>query len=93
MNKNEVVAAIVEKVETLKAKDIEAVLAAYADVVIEALKDNDAEKVVLPGLGSFKIRNVPERKGVSALGDKKAWIKPAHKEISFKITKSVKEID
>ena len=93
MNKNEVVAAIVEKVETLKAKDIEAVLAAYDDVVIEALKDNDAEKVVLPGLGSFKIRNVPERKGVSALGDKKAWIKPAHKEISFKITKSVKEID
>lgn len=48
MNKNEVVAAIVEKVETLKAKDVEAVLATYADVVIEKLENNNAEKVVLP---------------------------------------------
>lgn len=92
MNKNEVVAAIVEKVETLKAKDVETVLAAYADVVIEKLENNNAEKVVLPGLGSFKVKDVPERKGVSALGNKKEWSKPAHKEICFKITKSVKEL-
>ena len=93
MNKNEVVAAIVEKVETLKAKDVEAVLAIYADVVIEKLENNNAEKVVLPSLGSFKVKDVPERKGVSALGDKKEWVKPAHREIIFKIAKNVKCLD
>lgn len=92
MNKNEVVAAIIEKVETLKAKDVEAVLATYADVVIGKLEDNNAEKVVLPGLGSFKVKDVSERKGVSALGDKKEWVKPAHKEICFKISKNVKDL-
>lgn len=92
MNKNEVVTAIVEKVETLKAKDVEAVLATYADVVIGKLEDNNAEKVVLPGLGSFKVKDVSERKGVSALGDKKEWVKPAHKEICFKISKNVKDL-
>ena len=92
MNRNEVVAAIVEKLETLKAKDVETVLAAYADVVIEKLESNNADKVILPGLGSFKVKDVPERKGVSALGDKKVWVKTAHREICFKITKSVKEL-
>lgn len=92
MNKNEVISAVVEKVETLKAKDVDAVLAAYTDVVLGTLKDNNAEKVVLPGLGSFKIKDVPERKGISALGDKKEWVKPAHREITFKIAKNVKEI-
>ena len=92
MNKNEVISAVVEKVDTLKAKDVEVVLTAYADVVIGTLKDNDAEKVVLPGLGSFKVKDVPERKGISALGAKKEWVKTAHREITFKIAKNVKEI-
>lgn len=92
MNKNEVIAKVVEKVETLKAKDVDAVLAAYADIVIGTLKDYDDEKVVLPGLGSFKIKDVPERKGISALGNKKEWVKPAHREITFKIAKNVKEL-
>lgn len=92
MNKNEVISAVVERVETLKAKDVDAVLAAYADVVIRKLADNNSEKVILPGLGSFKIKDVPERKGISALGDKKEWVKPAHKEITFKIAKNVKEL-
>lgn len=92
MNKNELVTALVEKVEMLKAKDVEAVLAAYADVVIRTLEDNNAEKVVLPGLGSFKVKDIPERKGISALGDKKEWVKPAHREIIFKISKNVKEL-
>lgn len=92
MNKNEVIAKVVEKVETLKAKDVDAVLAAYADVVLGTLKYNDDVKVVLPGLGSFKIKDVPERRGISALGDKKEWVKPAHKEIIFKIAKNVKEL-
>ena len=92
MNKNEVIAKVVEKVETLKAKDVDAVLAAYADVVLGTLDDNNGEKVVLPGLGSFKVKDVPERRGISALGNKKEWVKPAHREITFKIAKNVKEL-
>lgn len=92
MNKNEIFKAVADKVTELKTKDVEAVLVAYSDVVVETLKDNNAEKVVLPGLGSFKIRDVSERKGVSALGGKKEWVKPAHKEICFKISKNAKDL-
>ena len=39
-----------------------------------------------------KVKNVPERSGVSTLGEKKAWTKPSHDEITFKMGKAVKEL-
>lgn len=89
------------KVELLKeisaetevnTKEVEAVLAAFEKVVKETLAEDKVEKVTLPGLGTFKVKDVPERSGVSSLGDKKPWVKPAHTEICFKLTKSAREI-
>lgn len=73
-------------------KDVEKVLSAYEKFVKEILSEEKDEKIPLPGLGTFKVKEVPERSGVSSLGDKKPWVKPAHTEICFKLTKSAREI-
>lgn len=89
MVKNELIRTIGEKVGVAQ-KDVDSVLAAFAEVVTETLASDKDEKIVLPGLGTFKAKAVPERRGISTLGEKKEWVKPAHDEITFKITKSVK---
>lgn len=84
--------AITAKVENESQKNVEAVLTAFAEVVIETLMNDKNEKIPLPKLGTFSIKDVSERKGISALGEHKAWVKPAHSEIKFKINKNLKNI-
>lgn len=91
MLKNEMLKKIAE-VSGLSQKDVDAVLTAYANVVVDALTANRDEKIALGNIGTFKVKNVPERSGVSTLGEKKAWTKPAHDEITFKMGKAVKEL-
>lgn len=69
------------------------VLNAYNKFVFDALKENKDERVPLPGIGNFTVKHVSERKGISALGEKKAWVKPAHDELVFKVSPSVKQFD
>ena len=92
MKKNELIKAVGERVDGATNKLVDEVLNAYADVVLETLKNDKTEKIALPNIGTFSVKEVPERRGVSALGEKKEWVKPAHSEIAFKITKSIKEI-
>lgn len=93
MTKNELVNKIVEKTDMYK-KNCEDVINALSDVVIESLTENHDEKITIPGLGTFKVKDVPERTGKVMMGDKKGdtWVKPAHSEITFKMSKSVKDI-
>ena len=92
MTKQEMIKAVNEKVEGATNKLVDDVLKAYAEVVFETLGKDKNEKVTLPNIGTFSVKEVPERRGISALGEKKEWVKPAHSEIAFKIIKSVKEI-
>lgn len=75
---------------TIKAVD--EVLSAYGEFVLGALSENKDEKIPLPGLGTFKVKEVGERKGKIMLGDRKGeeYISPAHSEIKFQIAKNVK---
>ena len=91
MNKIDMVKKIAEVTE-LSQKNIDDVLKAYADLVKETLTANTDEKVSLPGLGTFSVKHVNERFGVAALAGGKAWTKPEHDEIRFKISSNVKEI-
>lgn len=93
MKKVELMRAIANKVEGASQKDIAIVLNAYVETVIETLEVDRDEKVSLPGIGTFSVKHVPERKGISQIGEAKTWVKPAHDEIQFKISKKVKEID
>lgn len=91
MNKTDLLKKIAESTE-LSQKNVDEVLAAYADLVKETLASDKNEKVTLPGLGTFSVKHVGERSGVAALAGGKAWTKPEHDEIRFKISSSVKEI-
>lgn len=93
MTKNELIKVVNEKVDGRNQKLIDAVLAAYAEVVTETLANNRNEKIPLPNVGTFSVKHVPERSSVAALAGGKPWTKPEHDEISFKIAKSVKELD
>lgn len=72
-------------------KDISAVLEAYADTIVETLSNDKDEKVVLPNVGTFKVKNVAARDGVSAINGK-AWHKDEHSEIVFKTLNALKNI-
>ena len=91
MNKTDVLKKVAENTE-LSQKNVDDVLAAFADLVKETLISDKDEKVTLPGLGTFSVKHVSERSGVAALAGGKAWTKPEHDEIRFKISSSVKEI-
>ena len=92
MTKNEMIKAVSERVDGATNKLVDEVLKAYADVVVDTLTDNRDEKLSIGNLGTFKVKHVPERSGVAALAGGKEWTKPAHDEICFKMSKSVKEL-
>lgn len=60
MNKGELVDAIAEKVHVTK-KQIEMVLSAAMDTIVDAVADGD--KVTLVGFGTFEARQRKEREG------------------------------
>lgn len=91
MNKADVIKVVARRIDGATKADVETVLSVYADVVLESLS-GDETIVALPGIGKFVKKYVPERRGVAQLGEKKEWVKPAHNEITFKISKNVKEI-
>ena len=91
MTKNEVLKKVSE-LSGVTQKQVDVVLSAFSDVVVDTLADNRDEKVSIGNLGTFKVKHVPERKGISTLGEKKEWCKPAHDEICFKMSKSTKEL-
>lgn len=92
MTKAELIKGIGTKVEGTTLKDIDAILKALAEVVEDVVKADD--KVVLPGLGTFSVKEVPERRGTIMMGDRKGeeYIVPAHKEPKFKLTKAFKDV-
>ncbi|RFZ78233.1 HU family DNA-binding protein [Lacrimispora amygdalina] len=92
MTKAELLKEITNSVAELSQKDIDTVLAAYATVVTESLIKNKDEAIPLPGLGTFKVKDVNERRGTIMMGDRKGeeYVTPAHQEPTFKLSKSVK---
>ena len=93
MTKQEMIKKIQETISIdVPLKDIAEIVDAIPTVVVETLKNDKTEKVTLPGLGAFKVKDVLERRGTAALAGGKEWVKPAHSEICFKISRSIKEM-
>lgn len=91
MNKVDMIKAIASEAEVTN-KVAESVIDAYGKFVLGVLSENKDEKITLPGIGSFSVKHVAERSGVAALAGGKEWTKPAHDELKFTISKSVKEL-
>lgn len=93
MTKKEMTKMITEKTAVTQ-NDVESVFTAYADIVKELLASDNDEKVTLPDLGAFSVKTVAARTGIVMMGESKGstWATPAHNEITFKVSKSVKNI-
>ena len=91
MTKNEVLKAVSNKVEGASQRDISVILDAFADVITETLTADHDESVAVGKLGKFKVKEVPARDGVSAINGK-AWHTDAHSEITFKMSRTTKNI-
>ena len=91
MVKNDMNKAVASEAEVTN-KAVEAVMEAYGKFLLGALNESRDEKVPLPGIGTFSVRHVAERSGVAALAGGKEWTKPAHDELKFTISKSVKTL-
>ena len=100
MNKQQMIKEVAERATDIidtegkkfTKKDIDAVIKAYTECVIENLTNDKTEKITLPGIGSFSTKHVKEKSGVAALAGGKAWTVPEHDEIKFTISKSVKTL-
>ena len=91
MTKAELVKKITEKAN-ISRKETEDVLSAFSEVIMETLTEYREEKIPFEKIGSFKVKNVPERKGKIILGEKagEEYCVPAHDEITFKMSKNAK---
>ena len=91
MNKVDMIKAVASEAEVTN-KVVETVMNAYGKFVLGVLSENKDEKITLPGLGAFSVKHVAERSGVAALAGGKEWTKPAHDELKFTISKTVKTL-
>lgn len=91
MNKVDMIKAVAYEAE-VSNKVAESVIDAYGKFVLGVLSENKDEKITLPRLGTFSVKHVAERSGIAALAGGKEWTKPAHDELKFTISKSVKTL-
>lgn len=87
MNKGELVDAVAKKAKLAK-KDVDAILSASLDIIIEAVSTGD--KVTLVGFGSFEPRERAEREGRNPKTREKMRI-PATTVPAFAAGKQFKE--
>lgn len=87
MTKSELVNALAEKVDISKKKSDE-VVAAFTDIVTEALKKGD--KVQIVGFGLFEVRTRAAREGVNPRSQEPIHI-PECKIPAFKAGRTLKD--
>lgn len=95
MNKTDLLRSVAEVATTeekkVTMKEVENILSAFEEVVIETISNDIEEKIAFGRLGKFVGKVVPARDGVSAI-DGKAWHTDQHNEIAFKMSKTGKMI-
>ena len=94
MTKSELIKAIANRVDGAKKGDIAVIIDTYAEVITDTLKADTTESVPVGKLGKFKVKTVPERRGKIMLGERagETYVTPAHQEITFKMSKSAKQL-
>lgn len=93
MTKNDFIGKIQEAISIdVTKKDLAEIVDAISTVVVDTLKNDKDEKVTIPNLGMFKVKEVGERRGIIRMGDRagEEYVTPAHSEITFKMSKTAK---
>ena len=92
MTKAELIKNIGNKVDGVNQKQIDEVLMALGEVVVDVVKADD--DVTIPGIGKVSVKTVPERRGKIMMGERKGeeYVVPQHREPKIKLAKSFKEV-
>lgn len=97
MNRLELYKKVAERASTdnvrFAKKDVEAILNAYGDIVLEYLSSvkDTKEKVPAPRLGNWKIKVIPAREGISKLHGEKKWKTDEHTVLHMQISPKSKK--
>ena len=91
MTKAELIKSIGNKVEGVNQKQIDEVLSALSETIVEVVKADD--KVTIPNIGTVSVKDVPERRGTIMIGERKGeeYVVEAHREPKMKLTKGFKD--
>lgn len=87
MNKTEFIKAVAEK-GGINAKEASNYFDAVIGVISEAIKNGD--KIIIPGFGTYELKNKPSREGINPMTKEKITIKESNVP-AFKFFKSFKE--
>lgn len=92
MTKAELIKSIGNKVEGVNQKQIDEVLVALGEVIVDVVKADD--KVTIPNIGTVSVKDVPERRGKIMMGERKGeeYVVEAHREPKIKLAKNFKEV-
>ena len=92
MTKAELIKNIGNKVDGVNQKQIDEVLVALGEVIVDVVKADD--KVTIPNIGTVSVKDVPERRGKIMMGERKGeeYVVEAHREPKIKLAKSFKEV-
>ena len=92
MTKSELIKNIGNKVDGVNQKQIDEVLMALCETVVDVVKADD--DVTIPGIGKVSVKTVPERRGKIMMGNRagEEYVVPEHREPKIKLTKSFKEV-
>lgn len=92
MTKAELIKNIGNKVEGVNQKQIDEVLVALGEVIVDVVKADD--KVTIPNIGTVSVKDVPERRGKIMMGERKGeeYVVEAHREPKIKLAKNFKEV-
>ncbi|MEE0293719.1 MAG: HU family DNA-binding protein [Eubacterium sp.] len=91
MTKDLLLKEIANRVEGASKADIKVIIDTFEDVIFDTLKADSSEKIKFGKLGTFSVKEVPAKDGISAINGK-PWHTDAHKEIAFKMSKTNKNI-
>ena len=90
MTKSELIKNIGNKVDGVNQKQIDEVLVALGEVIVDVVKSDD--KVTIPNIGTVSVKDVPERRGKIMMGERKGeeYVVEAHREPKIKLAKGFK---
>lgn len=91
MTKDLLLKEIANRVEGASKADVNVVLDTFEDVIFDTLKADSSEKIKFGKLGTFSVKAVPAKDGISAINGK-PWHADAHNEIKFTMSKANKNI-
>lgn len=89
MNKDTLLKTISERVDGASKADIKVIIDTFEDIIFDTLKADSSEKIKFGKLGTFSVKAVPAKDGISAINGK-PWHTDAHREIAFKVSKAHK---